>query len=180
MRVRSKGLGRIELHFDLSKAKVDRQNPQLVLSGKTERPVVWDFAISIEENDMGSLFKLMFRKASIGFFFHFLWREISSIFRIRRKSGLVSAPASAKTADIRGVLGSTASSRVMQAIDSISDGQVVEVILSDNSTKVALISTLTGAGHEVIVSLDNPPDTFVYVRKKARLLEGKSTIPKPS
>lgn len=62
MRVRSKGLGRIELLFDIEKLNYSEENGHLVITGKTLRPVVWDFRIAISENEVPSLVKVAFRK----------------------------------------------------------------------------------------------------------------------
>jgi hypothetical protein len=63
LRIRSKGLGRIELLFDLSKVNLEQgDGGHLVITGKTLRPVVWDFRITISERDVLPIMKIAFRK----------------------------------------------------------------------------------------------------------------------
>jgi len=77
LRIRSKGLGRIELLFDLGKVDVSQGTEEVVITGKTQRPVIWDFKITISEREVPSLFKIAFSKPVRTLIASFLWSKLT-------------------------------------------------------------------------------------------------------
>jgi hypothetical protein len=73
MRVWSKGLGRVELGFDLTKVKVEFVDNQLVLSGKTEPPVSWDFVIKVDVSEAWLLGMVGIKKPGLNLFSRYLY-----------------------------------------------------------------------------------------------------------
>lgn len=77
MKVRSKGLGRIELIFNFNEVSVKNERGELVLTGRTVRPVIWDFRIAVESAEIPALLKIILRRCTIAFFFRYLWRALT-------------------------------------------------------------------------------------------------------
>lgn len=76
LRIRSKGLGRIELLFDLAKVDISKGNEEVVITGKTQRPVIWDFKITISEREVPSLFKIALSKPVRTLILSYLWSSL--------------------------------------------------------------------------------------------------------
>ncbi|MDG6922251.1 MAG: 4Fe-4S binding protein, partial [Nitrososphaerota archaeon] len=63
MRVWSKGLGRVELAADLRKVKVIYDGKALLLTGKTEPPVSWEFVVVLSSTELWPMLKLVISNA---------------------------------------------------------------------------------------------------------------------
>lgn len=72
MRVWSRGLGRVELGFDLRKVKVEYVDNQMILSGKTEPPASWDFVIKLDVSETFLLGKVAASRSGVSLFSHYL------------------------------------------------------------------------------------------------------------
>ncbi len=77
MRVWSKGLGRVELGFDMSKMKVEFVDNQLILSGKTEPPVSWDFVIKMDVSEAWMLGKVGVKNPGPKYFGRYLYYKLT-------------------------------------------------------------------------------------------------------
>lgn len=63
MRVWSKGLGRVELAADLRKVRIIYDGKSLLLTGKTEPPVSWEFVVVLSSTEMWPMLKLVMSNA---------------------------------------------------------------------------------------------------------------------
>ncbi|MFQ5762571.1 MAG: hypothetical protein ACE5PO_06020 [Candidatus Bathyarchaeia archaeon] len=84
MKVRSKGLGKMELEFNMGAVRVTRENGQLIVQGKTVAPVVWDFRITVTEEELPHLMKLATCKKSTGFFIRWLCNRSIDRFKFNK------------------------------------------------------------------------------------------------
>ena len=78
MRVWSRGLGRVELGFDLTKVVKEFNNNELTLSGKTEPPVSWDFEIKMDVSEVWLLTKLAASKPGLRLFSKYMEYKVTN------------------------------------------------------------------------------------------------------
>lgn len=89
MRVWSRGLGRVELGFDLRKTKIEFADNELILSGKTEPPAAWDFVVKIDVSEAWLLGKIGIGRSGLSLFSKYL--ELKTINRKLLKERLTKA-----------------------------------------------------------------------------------------
>ena len=68
LRVWSKGLGRVELAADLKKVRVLYDGNAILLTGKTEPPVSWEFVVVLSSTELWPMMKLVVSNAGRRFF----------------------------------------------------------------------------------------------------------------
>jgi hypothetical protein len=83
MRAWSEGLGKTELVFELHNCEYISNSNELVIYGKTVRPVVWKLRVTVEEGDIRMLLPLVFSKAALKFAYSRLCALIGSIRKVR-------------------------------------------------------------------------------------------------
>ena len=85
MKVWSKGLGKIELVLDFEKYWVEREKGEngdtLYIKGTITDPVVWDFKITMTEEDIPGLMKIALDKEIITMFLKNPKASIASTFK---------------------------------------------------------------------------------------------------
>lgn len=67
MRVWSKGLGRVELAADLKKVRILYDGNAILLTGKTEPPVSWEFVVVLSSTELWPMLKLVISNAGMRF-----------------------------------------------------------------------------------------------------------------
>ncbi len=72
MKVWSRGLGKVELGFNLKEVAVKFEEDNFVIRGKTQPPVVWEFMIRIDASEPMLLAKLLMNKPGMKLFFRWL------------------------------------------------------------------------------------------------------------
>ncbi len=58
MKIRSRGLGKRELHVDLHEFSIEQVGYEVVLSGVTHAPVTWETNIRFQAEDIGGLIRV--------------------------------------------------------------------------------------------------------------------------
>jgi hypothetical protein len=66
MWIRSRGLGRRELKMDLREFALERDGPEVVLTGVTHAPVTWETNIRITPEDVGGLLRVALSPKMLG------------------------------------------------------------------------------------------------------------------
>lgn len=67
----------MELFFDFSKVSVKNERGTLVLTGTTVKPVIWDYRIAVDRDEIPALLKVLGRKATASFLLRYLWNVLT-------------------------------------------------------------------------------------------------------
>lgn len=67
MRVWSRGLGRVELAADLRRVKAVYEGGTLIIVGKTEPPVSWDFVVSLNPAELWDIAGVVLNRHGLKF-----------------------------------------------------------------------------------------------------------------
>ena len=67
MRVWSRGLGRVELAADIRRAKALYEGGTLIIVGKTEPPVSWDFVVSLNSAELWDIAEVVLNRHGLKF-----------------------------------------------------------------------------------------------------------------
>ena len=76
MKIWSKGLGTMVLNMDFRNYYVEMDNGNLLIKGRITNPVMWNFVITIEKNDIRGFANIIFK----GKFLVYLGRNIAYVF----------------------------------------------------------------------------------------------------
>jgi|GEM_PF-5101300 len=74
MKIRSRGLGKRELHMDLREFKITSESKEVVLTGVTHAPVTWETNIRIRSEDIGGFIKIALNPKMIKLVFRWVFR----------------------------------------------------------------------------------------------------------
>lgn len=86
MKLWSRGLGRTEVTMDFRYYKVikDPKSGEVIVIGKMQDPVTWEFTMKLEPCDVAGIMKLFFSSAMLGYVFKNMYRYISYLFNRKK------------------------------------------------------------------------------------------------
>jgi hypothetical protein len=115
MRFWSKGLGERELDIELDKSNITKEEGKVVLRGILKAPVSWNYEVTLFNEDVGGIFRVMLSIPGIVYFL----KNIAGVGTFISKRGeMGSQPAEAKVAGATGDKSKPAEATTKEKTDS--------------------------------------------------------------